>query len=86
MLEASGREPITSILLCGGLSKNSLFVQTHADICSVPVLLPSEPEAVLLGSAMMGAYAAGLYDSLEVCKSSNKRFTVTIHIYTILFQ
>uniref|UniRef100_A0A182WKP7 FGGY carbohydrate kinase domain-containing protein n=1 Tax=Anopheles minimus TaxID=112268 RepID=A0A182WKP7_9DIPT len=66
VLEASGREPITSILLCGGLSKNALFVQTHADICSVPVLLPSEPEAVLLGSAMMGAYAAGLYDSLEM--------------------
>uniref|UniRef100_A0A182STM8 Carbohydrate kinase FGGY C-terminal domain-containing protein n=1 Tax=Anopheles maculatus TaxID=74869 RepID=A0A182STM8_9DIPT len=65
VLEASGREAITSILLCGGLSKNALFVQTHADICSVPVLLPSEPEAVLLGSAMMGAYAAGLYDSLE---------------------
>ncbi|XP_040161665.1 FGGY carbohydrate kinase domain-containing protein [Anopheles arabiensis] len=69
VLEASGREPITSILLCGGLSKNSLFVQTHADICSVPVLLPSEPEAVLLGSAMMGAYAAGLYDSLELAAS-----------------
>ncbi|XP_050076211.1 FGGY carbohydrate kinase domain-containing protein [Anopheles maculipalpis] len=65
VLETSGREPITSILLCGGLSKNTLFVQTHADICSVPVLLPSEPEAVLLGSAMMGAYAAGLYNSLE---------------------
>uniref|UniRef100_A0A182JUC9 FGGY carbohydrate kinase domain-containing protein n=1 Tax=Anopheles christyi TaxID=43041 RepID=A0A182JUC9_9DIPT len=66
VLESSGREPITSILLCGGLSKNSLFVQTHADICSVPVLLPSEPEAVLLGSAMMGAYAAGIYNSLEL--------------------
>ncbi|XP_053672373.1 FGGY carbohydrate kinase domain-containing protein [Anopheles nili] len=69
VLQASGREPITSILLCGGLSKNSLFVQTHADICSVPVLLPGEPEAVLLGSAMMGAYAAGLYDTLELAAS-----------------
>uniref|UniRef100_A0A182NIM4 FGGY carbohydrate kinase domain-containing protein n=1 Tax=Anopheles dirus TaxID=7168 RepID=A0A182NIM4_9DIPT len=70
VLEASGREPITSILLCGGLSKNSLFVQTHADVCSVPVLLPNEPEAVLLGSAMLGACAAGLYDSLEMAASS----------------
>ncbi|KFB47153.1 AGAP005956-PA-like protein [Anopheles sinensis] len=66
VLETSGRKPITSILLCGGLSKNSLFVQAHADICSVPVLLPTESEAVLLGSAMMGAHAAGLYASLEL--------------------
>ncbi|XP_050098727.1 FGGY carbohydrate kinase domain-containing protein [Anopheles aquasalis] len=69
VLQSSGREPITSILLCGGLSKNSLFVQTHADVCSIPVLLPTEPEAVLLGSAMMGAYAAGLYETLESAAS-----------------
>uniref|UniRef100_A0AAG5DGN7 FGGY carbohydrate kinase domain-containing protein n=1 Tax=Anopheles atroparvus TaxID=41427 RepID=A0AAG5DGN7_ANOAO len=70
VLEASGREPITTILLCGGLSKNSLFVQTHADVCSVPVLLPAETEAVLLGSAMMGAHAAGLYASLAMAAAS----------------
>uniref|UniRef100_A0A1Q3FKT1 FGGY carbohydrate kinase domain-containing protein n=1 Tax=Culex tarsalis TaxID=7177 RepID=A0A1Q3FKT1_CULTA len=65
VLAHSGREPIRSILLCGGLSKNPLFVQTHADICSIPVLLPHEPEAVLLGSAMMGARAAGIYPDLK---------------------
>ncbi|XP_055531896.1 FGGY carbohydrate kinase domain-containing protein [Wyeomyia smithii] len=65
VLARSGRESIRSILLCGGLSKNSLFVQTHADICSVPVLLPLETEAVLLGSAIMGACAANVYVDLE---------------------
>lgn len=65
VLARSGREPIRSILLCGGLSKNPLFVQTHADICSTPVLLPHEAEAVLLGSAMMGACAAGIYTDLK---------------------
>ncbi|XP_055603565.1 FGGY carbohydrate kinase domain-containing protein [Uranotaenia lowii] len=65
VLARSGREPIRSILLCGGLSKNNLFVQTHADICAVPVLLPYETEAVLLGSAMMGACAAGIYPNLQ---------------------
>lgn len=65
VLARSGREPIRSILLCGGLSKNGLFVQTHADICSIPVLLPHETEAVLLGSAMMGACAAGVYADLK---------------------
>ncbi|KXJ77941.1 hypothetical protein RP20_CCG006042 [Aedes albopictus] len=65
VLARSGRDPIRSILLCGGLSKNGLFVQTHADICSIPVLLPHETEAVLLGSAMMGACAAGIYADLK---------------------
>ncbi|XP_062543115.1 FGGY carbohydrate kinase domain-containing protein [Armigeres subalbatus] len=65
ILAKSGREPIRSILLCGGLSKNALFVQTHADICSIPVLLPHETEAVLLGSAMMGACAAGVFADLK---------------------
>ncbi|XP_001850540.2 FGGY carbohydrate kinase domain-containing protein [Culex quinquefasciatus] len=65
VLARSGREPIRSILLCGGLSKNPLLVQTHADICSTPVLLPHEAEAVLLGSAMMGACAAGIYTDLK---------------------
>lgn len=69
VLARSGREPIRSILLCGGLSKNSLFVQTHADICSIPVLLPHEPEAVLLGSAMMGACAAEIYKDLKTAAS-----------------
>ncbi|KAL9701481.1 hypothetical protein quinque_004922 [Culex quinquefasciatus] len=45
--------------------QNPLFVQTHADICSTPVLLPHEAEAVLLGSAMMGACAAGIYTDLK---------------------
>ncbi|XP_058462179.1 FGGY carbohydrate kinase domain-containing protein [Malaya genurostris] len=69
VLAKSGREPIRSILLCGGLSKNALFVQTHADICSIPVLLPHETEAVLLGSAIMGACAAGIYNDLKVAAS-----------------
>ncbi|XP_053684239.1 FGGY carbohydrate kinase domain-containing protein [Sabethes cyaneus] len=65
VLARSGREAIRSILLCGGLSKNTLFVQTHADICKVPVLLPHETEAVLLGSAILGACAAKIYLDLE---------------------
>lgn len=62
----SGRQEFQSILICGGLSKNKLFVQTHADVCSLPVLLPGETEAVLLGSAMLAACAAKVYPDLEV--------------------
>lgn len=53
-------------MICGGLSKNQLFVQTHADVCSVPVLVPTEPESVLVGASMLGAAAAKIYPNLEV--------------------
>lgn len=61
----NGRPEFKSILLCGGLSKNELFVQTHSDVCSIPVLLPQEPEAVLLGASMLGACAAKVFPDLQ---------------------
>lgn len=54
--------------MCGGLSKNKLFVQTYADVCRMPVLEPVESEMVLLGAAILGAMAAKEYTSLEVGK------------------
>merc|ERR1711860_301629 len=35
--------------VCGGLAKSSLFIQIHADVLGIPVIRPSEEEAVLLG-------------------------------------
>ncbi|NP_998446.2 FGGY carbohydrate kinase domain-containing protein [Danio rerio] len=49
---------ITTLFLCGGLSKNTLFVQTHANTTGLPVVLPAEREAVLLGAAVIGACAS----------------------------
>jgi len=46
------------ILLTGGLSRNAVYVQELADVCGVPVLLPREPDAVLLGGAIVAAAAA----------------------------
>jgi len=64
-LHSSGLSALKSVLLCGGLSRNRLFVQSHADILGLPVLCAREPESVLLGVAMLGAYAAGLYTTVE---------------------
>jgi FGGY-family pentulose kinase len=55
---------IDTVLACGGDTKNPLFVREHADITGCPVALPREPEAVLLGSALLGAVAAGRYPSI----------------------
>ncbi|XP_034949269.1 FGGY carbohydrate kinase domain-containing protein [Chelonus insularis] len=56
---------IESILICGGLSQNSLFVQTQADVLGLPVLIPQEKESVLLGAAILGCCAAVSFSSVS---------------------
>ena len=55
---------IDSIVVSGGLAKNALYLRETADACGVPVIVPEAPEPVLLGSAMLGAVAAGSQPSL----------------------
>ncbi|XP_075688816.1 FGGY carbohydrate kinase domain-containing protein [Rhinoderma darwinii] len=56
---------ISSLFLCGGLSKNPLFVQMHADITGFPVVLSKEIESVLVGAAILGACASGDFASIQ---------------------
>jgi len=63
---------IDSIFACGGGTKNAVFVREHADVTGCRIILPKEPEAVLLGSAILGAVAAGAFSSvLEAMGSMN---------------
>ena len=55
---------IDTLLACGGGTKNPVFLREHADITGCRLVLPKEPEAVLLGSAILGAVAAGAYESV----------------------
>ncbi len=55
---------IDTIIACGGGTKNPVFLQQHADVSGCRVVLPREPEAVLLGAAMLGATAAGEFANL----------------------
>jgi D-ribulokinase len=56
---------IDTLVACGGDLKNPVFVREHADVTGCRVVLPREPEAVLLGAAMLGASASGAYPDLE---------------------
>ncbi|KAI3805526.1 hypothetical protein L1987_27977 [Smallanthus sonchifolius] len=56
---------IDTLFASGGLSKNSLFIQEHADIIGCPIILPRESESVLLGAAILGAVAAKKYSTLR---------------------
>jgi FGGY-family pentulose kinase len=66
ILEAMNAEGyrIDTLVACGGDTKNPVFVREHADITGCRIVLPKELEAVLLGSAMMGAVASGEYHSM----------------------
>jgi FGGY-family pentulose kinase len=55
----AGGYRIRTVIACGGDTKNPIFLREHADITGCRTVLPKEPEAVLLGAAMLGAVAAG---------------------------
>lgn len=46
------------LVICGGLKKSKLYLQSHADAVGIPVVVPECPEPVLLGCAMSAAAAA----------------------------
>ena len=56
--------PVRTLRIGGGNSRLRLWDQIHADVCSRPIHLLSEPESALLGAAMLGALGAGAVPSL----------------------
>lgn len=65
-----GGYAIRAVFACGGGTKNPLFLQQHADATGCALHMPAEPEAVLLGAAMLGAVAAGVYSDAFVAASA----------------
>lgn len=56
---------IDTIFICGGGTKNPVFIREHANITQCRLVLSKEPEAVLLGSAILGAVASGKAISVQ---------------------
>jgi FGGY-family pentulose kinase len=56
---------ITRLYLTGGHAKSELLVRLYADASGLDVVLPRELDAVLLGSAINAASAAGLHPNLR---------------------
>lgn len=55
---------IRRVFVCGGGAKNPVFLREHADITGCELILPKEPEAVLLGAAALGAVASGRWSGV----------------------
>ncbi len=74
----AGGYRIRTILACGGGTKNPVFLREHADACGCEVILPKEPEAVLLGAAMLATVAAGEHADILAAMSAMAQVGRTI--------
>jgi FGGY-family pentulose kinase len=61
------------VIACGGSATDDWWLRSHADALGIPIALPAEPEAVLLGAAMLGATAAGVHPSSGAAMSAMTR-------------
>lgn len=55
---------IETVVISGGAGRSDLVRQILADATGVPVVAPTSEEPVLLGSAILGAVAAGAYPDM----------------------
>ncbi len=69
---------IETIVACGGLTKNEVFLREHADATGCPIALPEEPDAVLLGSAVLGAVAAGVHADIPAAMAAMTRAKIAV--------
>ncbi len=73
----SGFEP-KEIYACGGATHSDLWMQIHSDVMGMPIHLTEEPNAPLLGDAMLAFYGAGVYSSIEEAASAMVRVRKSI--------
>jgi FGGY-family pentulose kinase len=64
---------VDTIMASGGGTKNRVFLQAHADATGCRVVLPAEPEAVLLGAAVLGAVAGRAYPDVRTAMGAMTR-------------
>lgn len=56
--------PIREIRLTGGYASLAQWERIHADVCGRPVIRLRQPQATLLGAAVLAATGAGAFDSV----------------------
>lgn len=55
----------TEITVGGGATASRLWMQIHADTAGLPVRIPASPDAPSTGSAVLAAYGAGRFASID---------------------
>ncbi len=61
---------VAGVTACGGATNSDLYMGIISDVCGVPISLTEEPEASLLGCAVLAAAGLGVYaDTAEASRS-----------------
>ncbi|NMB00628.1 MAG: hypothetical protein GX971_03770 [Firmicutes bacterium] len=55
----------SEILVVGGGTKNSLWMEIKSSVSGKPIRIPEVPEATLLGAALLGGIGAGAFESYQ---------------------
>jgi len=50
---------------CGGATGSDLWMQMQSDVLGLPILTTEEPNAPILGDAILASYGCGIYGSIE---------------------
>ncbi|MDK8873968.1 FGGY-family carbohydrate kinase [Paracoccus sp. SSJ] len=74
--QAAHGAPVQTISTSGGAGAHPLTRQLLADATGLPVEVTECPEPVLLGSAMLGAVAAGVYPDLHTAMPAMSRIAM----------
>ncbi len=55
---------LTDVYACGGATKSRFWMQTHADVSNININIPKVAEAPVLGAAILGSVAGGVYGGI----------------------
>lgn len=73
-MRENGFEP-AEIAVCGGATRSELWLQTHADVSGIPLNLTAVADAPSLGSAILAAVGADLFDDVAAGADAMVRVT-----------
>jgi FGGY-family pentulose kinase len=68
-MRSTGFEP-RDVVIAGGATRSDLWLQTHADVSGLPLSLTKVADAPALGSAILAAVGAGLYDDIPTASDN----------------
>lgn len=91
----NGGVPIDEVRVSGGIAlKNPLAMQIYADVLQLPLSVTEAAQGPALGSAIYGAAAAGVYDSVQIaaekmgsgCAAVYRPVEANVRVYEALHQ
>lgn len=83
-LEAATQSKIEAVWADGGLTRSDFVVQLISDVFNLPVYLSASSHGVDRGAILLGAYALGLIDSLDIKPNRKKTFYPDLERHKVL--